>query len=96
MDYHLALLGVLIVISFVVNQVAVIEERSKKTSEECKKLEHQLADGEKEKRNIEKKYAQVCDAFNFKRDFSQFAYAQGKIPINRHCSDTSLSFSRGK
>ncbi|EDO31557.1 predicted protein [Nematostella vectensis] len=40
-------------------QVAEEEERSKKTLEECKKLEMKLADCEKEKRNFEKKYNQV-------------------------------------
>ena len=36
-----------------------MEERTKKTLEECKKLELKLSEAEKEKKNVEKKYAQV-------------------------------------
>lgn len=36
-----------------------MEERSKKTLEECKKLELKLAAAEKGKKNMEKKYEQV-------------------------------------
>ena len=36
-----------------------MEERSKKTLEECKKLELKLAEAENRKKNIEKKYEQV-------------------------------------
>lgn len=40
-------------------QVSSMEERSQKTLEECKKLELKLAEAEKEKKNIQKKYEQV-------------------------------------
>ena len=36
-----------------------MEERTKKTLEECKKLELKLSEAEKEKKNVDKKYAQV-------------------------------------
>ena len=36
-----------------------MEERSKKTLEECKKLELKLAEAENRKKNVEKKYEQV-------------------------------------
>lgn len=36
-----------------------MEERTKKTLEECKKLELKLSEAEKDKKNVEKKYAQV-------------------------------------
>lgn len=36
-----------------------MEERTKKTLEECKRLELKLTEAEKEKRNLDKKYAQV-------------------------------------
>ena len=36
-----------------------MEERSKKTLEECKKLELKLAEAENRKKNMEKKYEQV-------------------------------------
>lgn len=37
-----------------------MEERFKKTLEECKKLELKVVEAEKEKKNVEKKYTQVC------------------------------------
>lgn len=40
-------------------QVNSMEERSKKTLEECKKLELKLAEAENRKKNMEKKYEQV-------------------------------------
>jgi len=40
-------------------QVNSMEERTKKTLEECKKLELKLSEAEKEKKNLEKKYTQV-------------------------------------
>lgn len=40
-------------------KVSSMEERTKKTLEECKKLELKLSEAEKEKKNVEKKYAQV-------------------------------------
>lgn len=40
-------------------QVNSMEERSKKTLEECKKLELKLAEAENRKKNVEKKYEQV-------------------------------------
>ena len=36
-----------------------MEERTRKTLEECKRLELRLSDAEKEKKNMEKKYTQV-------------------------------------
>lgn len=36
-----------------------MEERTKKTLEECKKLELKLSEAEKEKKNVDKKYTQV-------------------------------------
>ena len=36
-----------------------MEERTKKTLEECKKLELKLTEAEKEKKNLDKKYTQV-------------------------------------
>lgn len=42
-------------------QVSSMEERTKKTLEECKKLELKLSEAEKEKKNVEKKYAQVVN-----------------------------------
>ena len=36
-----------------------MEERSQKTLEECKKLELKLAEAEKERKNLQKKYEQV-------------------------------------
>lgn len=36
-----------------------MEERTKKTLEECKKLELKLSEAEKEKKNLDKKYTQV-------------------------------------
>lgn len=36
-----------------------MEERTKKTLEECKKLELKLSEAEKEKKSVEKKYVQV-------------------------------------
>jgi len=36
-----------------------MEERTKKTLEECKRLELKLSEAEKEKKNVDKKYAQV-------------------------------------
>ena len=36
-----------------------MEERTKKTLEECKKLEVKLSESEKEKKNLDKKYTQV-------------------------------------
>ena len=40
-------------------KVNSMEERSKKTLEECKKLELKLAEAENRKKNMEKKYEQV-------------------------------------
>ena len=40
-------------------KMSSMEERTKKTLEECKKLELKLSEAEKEKKNVEKKYAQV-------------------------------------
>ena len=40
-------------------KVSSMEERTKKTLEECKKLELKLSEAEKDKKNVEKKYAQV-------------------------------------
>ncbi|KAJ7388721.1 hypothetical protein OS493_035999 [Desmophyllum pertusum] len=40
-------------------QVGSMEERTKKTLEECKKLELKLSEAEKEKKNVDKKYTQV-------------------------------------
>ncbi|KAJ7388720.1 hypothetical protein OS493_035998 [Desmophyllum pertusum] len=42
-----------------VKQVGSMEERTKKTLEECKKLELKLSEAEKEKKNVDKKYTQV-------------------------------------
>lgn len=39
-----------------------MEERTKKTLEECKKLELKLSVAEKEKKNADKKYTQVMVA----------------------------------
>lgn len=39
-----------------------MEERTKKTLEECKKLELKLSEAEKEKKNADKKYSQVMVA----------------------------------
>ena len=36
-----------------------MEERTKKTLQECKKLEVKLSESEKEKKNLDKKYTQV-------------------------------------
>lgn len=36
-----------------------MEERTKKTLEECKRLELKLTEAEKEKKNVDKKYTQV-------------------------------------
>ena len=36
-----------------------MEERTKKTLEECKRLELKLSEAEKEKKNVDKKYTQV-------------------------------------
>ena len=36
-----------------------MEERTKKTLEECKKLELKLTEVEQEKKNLDKKYTQV-------------------------------------
>ena len=36
-----------------------MEERTKKTLQECKKLEVKLSETEKEKKNLDKKYTQV-------------------------------------
>ncbi|XP_020613706.1 BRCA1-associated protein-like [Orbicella faveolata] len=40
-------------------QASSMEERTKKTLEECKRLELKLSEAEKEKKNVDKKYAQV-------------------------------------
>lgn len=43
-----------------------MEERTKKTLEECKKLELKLSEAEKEKKNVEKKYVQVLtDSYQY-------------------------------
>jgi len=36
-----------------------MEERTKKTLAECKRLELKLSEAEKEKKNVDKKYTQV-------------------------------------
>lgn len=36
-----------------------MEERTRKTLEECEKLEVKLSESEKEKKNLDKKYSQV-------------------------------------
>ena len=43
-------------------QASSMEERTKKTLEECKKLELKLSVAEKEKKNADKKYTQVMVA----------------------------------
>ena len=42
-----------------------MEERTKKTLEECKKLELKLSEAEKEKKNVDKKYTQVCQYVDY-------------------------------
>ena len=80
-----------------------MEERTKKTLEECKKLELKLSEAEKEKKNVDKKYAQVMvrQTWHFVCNFcgnhlltftSQATVTSVKVTANQVMSGLSFEF----
>ena len=70
-----------------------MEERTKKTLGECKRLELKLTEAEKEKRNLDKKYTQVmrngvCNLCGNNLSFT----SQATIPRQADCQSYYFEF----